>query len=240
MPFIPVWWIFTQDDDWFDSCLWAAGLTAVWLWEAWKGYRRLQPTPPVVRAATANPAGPEAGSTDPGRPLPPLPTFRLPSAATPFHALLATGLQTETDRLRLSPPPTSARQRAAGLPRPSILKPLLLPPFLLICSIVPPLEAYRRRLIHQRETAMRALSEALTARAPAEPDSVDSDVADQPRRLVPDGLPGAAERDYWQRVLEREDRVDWAEEEEAQRRLGGERDDRDEEEAGGGLLALLF
>jgi hypothetical protein len=235
-----VWYIFTQDDGWLDSCLWAAGLTAVWLWEAWKGYRRLQPAPPVVPSTAAtNSNGLETDSTDPDRPLRPLPRYRLPSAPTPFHALLAVGLQTETDRLRLSPPPTSARRRAAGLPRPSILKPLLLPPFLLVCSIVPPLEAYRRRLIRQRETAMRALSEALTARAPAEPDSVEAD-AGQPRRLVPDGLPGAPERDYWRRVLEREERVDWAEEEEAQRRLGGEREDREQEEVDGGLLALLF
>lgn len=86
---------------------------------------------------------------------------------------------------------------------------------------------------------MRALSEALTARALAQSDSIETDAV-QPRRLVPDGLPGAPERDYWRRVLESEELVDWAEEEEAQRRLGGERDDREEEEAGGGLLALLF
>lgn len=87
---------------------------------------------------------------------------------------------------------------------------------------------------------MRELSAALTARAAREPDSVRSLALPADRRLVPDGLPSPAERAYWARVVDRDERVDWAEEEEAQRRLGGEQDDREREEAEGGLLALLF
>lgn len=90
---------------------------------------------------------------------------------------------------------------------------------------------------------MRSLSSALAARAARQADNVTdilqtSSQAEQ--RLLPEGLPSAREERYWRRVVEREERVDWAEEEEAQRRMGGDQAEREREQAEGGLLALFF
>lgn len=150
------------------------------------------------------------------------------------------GLAAENHRLLLS---SVDSRPIRPTPSPSFVRRLFLPVILLFFSVAPPLDAHRRRLIRERETAMRSLSSALAARAARQADTVTdlSQLSSQAeQRLLPEGLPSAREERYWRSVVEREERVDWAEEEEAQRRMGGDQAEREREQAEGGLLALFF
>ncbi|KAL7415556.1 hypothetical protein BDY24DRAFT_263585 [Mrakia frigida] len=223
--------------------------------------------PPAARAVAAQAVQPisagasaaavtadSTSSSDSSAPAPPprpLPTFHLPPTSSPFHSLALIGLANESSLLSLSPSSSETPHAPPTSPT-TLLQTLLLAPLLLLLSIAPPLEALRSSAIRSRERVMRELVEVLTRNAANEAQNLEGGgdaststsnptvvVPPPPSHvLLPPGL-GIEAKGYYRRVLERGERIDWAEEEEAQRE-GLERERERERERGGGGLGGLF
>lgn len=263
-----VWYLFTQDESWVESSVWAAGLMAWWIWEGVKEWRRLAvqerasavaatPAPATVPPppTTLNSSSPHAEhaigtpttdatttiSSSPPQPARPFPTFTLPASPTPAHYLSLLGLAYESHLLQLTPSsrlPFEARRRGFNASTPS-------PPSLVERLLLPPLIfllTFLPPLEQHRSSAIRAREKVMREimLSSSTPTSATSTTSTSALPFLPPGLVAPEAKAYYLRVWERGERIDWQAEAEAQREVL-EREEREREEAEGrGNVAGFF
>ncbi|CED84860.1 Ubiquitin domain [Phaffia rhodozyma] len=234
-----VWYVFTREEDTMESIVWAVGLLGWWMYEGFLEIRRAQVGGDETRGGVAGGAGgagrgsaPEtrSGSADGESHT----IFVLPVPPTPLHRVALIGLERESALLRFSSSSTPSETTSTEMLTSSGCLPLWLKvvlfPVLFVTSALPPLDAFRRSTLRRRENLIRervgslSPSPSLAESAPA-PQDAHGQGQGQTRRTLPAGLSAQAKM-FYHRVLDRGDRVDWAEEEEAQREIL-EREDRE-------------
>jgi hypothetical protein len=160
-----------------------------------RGEREENPLDPALMATTEPEDSPIAGTT----------VQHLNAALPLLH------LDVDAAQLRLPENERGALRRTPDAHPSFLVTHVLLPVYLWFLTLVPAFEARRAREIRARERTMRAVVADMNP---------PQEGADSPRPLMlPDGISRAA-RQYYARVAERPEGIDWDEEREAQRAMG--------------------
>ncbi|WVR05358.1 hypothetical protein IAU60_002372 [Kwoniella sp. DSM 27419] len=143
-------------------------------------------------------------------------------------------LDEDANQLRLPPPSLRPPTAFARTPRSRpwrLMTQFFLPVLLWFVTLIPEWEAIRARAIRRRERAMRVLvneTQPVISENGADDGETESLGAVRPvEAVLPDGLSVLA-RNYYLRVMERGEGIDWEEEREAQRAMGVGEEDADE------------